>query len=70
MHEYKLKLTQEVGLFDTLAVSLTLFLSCSVSFISSPPGSLFRASVFGEPVRALEHSGRSDDSSHPREART
>ncbi len=46
------------------------FLSCSVSFISSPPGSLFRASVFGEPVRALEHSGRSDDSSHPREART
>lgn len=57
MHEYKLKLTQEVGLFATLAVSLTLFLSCSVSFISSPPGSLFRASVFGEPVRRWSIQG-------------
>lgn len=59
MHEYKLKLTQEVGLFFFLSIR---FLSCSVSFISSPPGPLFRASVFGEPVRALEHSERSDDS--------
>lgn len=63
MHEYKLKLTQEGGLFDM--VSLSLFLSWSASFISSPPASLFRASVFGEPDRALEHSGRRGDSEHP-----
>lgn len=63
MHESKLKLTQEVGLFDM--VSLSLFFCCSTSFISSLPASLFWASVFGEPDRALEHSGGRGDSEHP-----